>query len=577
MEVNIMKQKKSLGLILKLVLIAIGAVCLTVLVMILISRSQLKDTYENLIKEELKVACVELDSKLSLEYDGDWALNSDGEMEKGGYVVQTEYMNEMDDIHNRTGLEYTLFYGDTRIITTIEKSDGSGRLVGTKATDAVIAQTLKGGQDYLGTNVIINNRPYFAYYIPLKNSDGTIVGMCFAGRLAEDVSAGITKAVMMCLISGIIIMVLVAVAGFFLNKILSAHMHKVAESLEELADGNLSVEVDEKLLARGDELGTIGNSTKTLVDKIGDIIGKLKNASEDLSANSENLSASAAQANDAAGQVAAAMDDISKGAVSQADSIQTAVNNTESIGKSIESISDSVDTMNTASAEMKESCMTAMDTLNNLVKHSEKVATSVDTIATTIGSTNESAKAISEFTEAINSIASQTNLLSLNASIEAARAGEAGKGFAVVASEISTLADQSKQSADKINEIVVRLIKDASESVDVMKVLSENVVEQKQQLTATQDDMEKMQVNIASVADSASDIADKVSNLRSDNEGLGQIIEDLSAISEENAASTEETNASVEELSATFQMINDDADGLNNLAQGMQDTIAYFH
>ena len=572
-----MKQKNSLGLILKLVLIAVGGVCFTALVMILISRSQLKSTYENLIKEELKVACVELDSKLSYEYDGDWALTADGEMEKGGYVVQEEYMEEMDAIHERTGLEYTLFYGDTRIITTIEKSDGSGRLVGTKATDAVIAQTLKGGQDYLGTNVVINNRPYYAYYIPLKNSDGTIVGMCFAGRLAEDVSAGITKAVMMCLISGIVIVVVVTVLGFFLNKILSAQMKKVAANLEQLADGDLSVEVDEKLLGRGDELGIIGNSTKVLVDKISDIIGKLKNASEDLSANSANLSASAGQANDAAGQVAAAMDDISKGAVSQADSIQTAVNNTESIGKSIEGISDSVGVMNNASAEMKESCKTAMDTLNNLIKHSEKVATSVDSIATKIGSTNESANAISELTDAINSIASQTNLLSLNASIEAARAGEAGKGFAVVASEISTLADQSKQSADKINEIVVRLIKDASESVEVMKVLSENVVEQEQQLSATQDDMEKMQTNITGVAESADDIADKIANLRSDNEGLGQIIEDLSAISEENAASTEETNASVEQLSATFQMINDDAEGLNNLAQGMQETIAYFH
>ena len=449
-----MKQKKSLGLILKLVLIAIGAVCLTVLVMILISRSQLKSTYENLIKEELKVACEELDSKLSYEYDGDWALNANGELEKGGHVVQQEYMDEMDEIHDKTGLEYTLFFGDTRIVTTILKSDGSGRLVGTKATDAVIAQTLKGGQDYLGTNVVINNLPYFAYYTPLRNSDGTIVGMCFAGRLAEDVSKGISNAVMMCLTSGIIMMALVAVAGFFLNKTLSAQMHKVAESLEALADGDLGVEVDEKLLARGDELGTIGNSTKTLVDKIGDIIGKLKNASEDLSANSENLSASAAQANDAAGQVAAAMDDISKGAVSQADSIQTAVNNTESIGKSIEGISDSVDTMNTASAEMKESCTTAMDTLNNLVKYSEKVATSVDTIATTIGSTNESAKAISEFTEAINSIASQTNLLSLNASIEAARAGEAGRGFAVVASEIGNLANQTSTTVADINNIV---------------------------------------------------------------------------------------------------------------------------
>ncbi|MBO4377170.1 MAG: methyl-accepting chemotaxis protein [Lachnospiraceae bacterium] len=571
-----MKEKKSLGLILKLVIIALAAVVVTVIAMVLISRSQLKSTYENLIKEELKVACEEMDSKFSYEYDGDWSLEGD-RLFKGGYEVHDEYMNEMDDIHEATGLEYTIFYGDTRIITTILKSDGSGRLVGTQATDAVINQTLKGGQDFLGTNVTINNKPYFAYYTPLKNSDGSIVGMCFAGRLAEDVSAGINKAVMMCITTGIVIVVVVAILGMILNKLLSAKMKSVANSIERVADGDLSVVVDENILSRGDELGVIGNSTKFLVDKIGGIVETLKDTSNELNSKSNDMASSAHQAADASAQVATAIDDISKGAVSQADSIQTAVNNTDSMGQSIEAIADSVTSMNAASEEMKKSCDETMVTLNNLVNHSKKVAESVDTIATTIDSTNESAKAISEFTEAINSIASQTNLLSLNASIEAARAGEAGKGFAVVASEISGLADQSKQSADKINEIVTRLIKDASESVDVMKVLSDNVTEQGEQLNATKKDMEKMSENINSVAGSAEEISGKVATLREDKQGLGQMIEDLSAISEENAASTEETNASMEELAATFQMINTDAGSLSALAEEMNQTIAFFH
>ena len=573
---GIMKEnKKSLGLILKLVLIAIASVTVTALILLLVSRAKLKSTYENLIKEELKVACEELDSKLSYEYDGDWVLTDEGLM-KGPDLVQDEYEKEMDDIKAKTGLEYTLFYGDTRIVTTIKKTDGSGRLVGTKASDAVIKATLQGGQDYLGTNLNIEGQKFYGYYTPLKNSDGSIVGMCFTGRLASDVSKGISQAVALNIIIAVLIVVIVAILGTILNKIVSTQMKSVSDSIVSLAQGNLDTKVDESALLRGDELGAIARSTKTLVDELNNIVSKLKNAAEDINAHSEELSSSSSQASAASAQVSNAMDDIAKGAVSQADSIQISVGNTESIGMSVETIAESVTTLNDASDEMKTSCYDTMNTLTNLIKHSEKVSESVGTIASTIESTNKSANAISEFTDAINSIASQTNLLSLNASIEAARAGEAGKGFAVVAEEIGKLADDSAQSANEIREQMSALLVESQSAVSTAQEVREATESQKQILETTIDSINTLISEIESTVSGVRTITGSADACTDSKNVIVEAMDSLSAISEENAAACEETSASMQELNATVNTLASAANNLSTISDTLIEEMKFF-
>ncbi len=377
----------------------------------------------------------------------------------------------------------------------------------------------------------------------------------------------------------IIFAVLIAVLGtgvVGVIRVLRMGIQGVTKDLDELASGNLALTfLDEQELG-SDEIGRIQKSAKSLSERLSDIMKQTKDMSDELARSGREMADSASQAALASDQVTDAIAEISKGAVTQAESVESAAGDTDDIGRNIETITEDVQNMDQYAADMKNACDKAMEALDKLIRQSGEVTTSVKDIGDTINSTNDSAKSISEFTQAITDIATQTNLLSLNASIEAARAGDAGRGFAVVADEIRALADQSSQSADKIKSIVDRLLADSASSVSVLEKLNESFGVQEKQLNSTKDNMELMSSNVANVKDTAAHITGRVNALNDSKNGLMEVISDLSAISEENAASTEETNASMEELNATFTVISESADNLQNLAKDLNDTISYF-
>jgi methyl-accepting chemotaxis protein len=246
------------------------------------------------------------------------------------------------------------------------------------------------------------------------------------------------------------------------------------------------------------------------------------------------------------------------------------------MGTDIDNISSNIAALDEASENMKNSCDKVSIALREIVSQNKTVSDAISEIENTISATNNSANEIAQFSDAINDIATQTNLLSLNASIEAARAGEAGRGFAVVADEIRQLADQSKSSSDEIRVIVEKLLSDAGASVKTMDTLNESFRSQGEQILATQQDMDTMSENVAVVSDNSSSIRSMVKNLEAAKESLVDIVESLSAISEENAASSQETSASMTELRSTFEMINESAAQLQALANDLTETISYF-
>ncbi|MBR5970466.1 MAG: HAMP domain-containing protein [Lachnospiraceae bacterium] len=429
---------------------------------------------------------------------------------------------------------------------------------------------LKGGEDG-GTLVetINGTRMLFAYrQEPMTN---------WIIATTADYNSMMAKALkgpIIIIIVSVIMLIGAGLIGFYIAQRFSKPILAVSAVATAAAEGDLK-ERELNIHSRT-EIGSMSRAFGEMTENFRGVIQKTRDASDHLSGESAGLQKNATKATDAAGHVSRAIDEISKGAMSQAASVQEAANHADNIGNDIDDIASNSGHLDSSSAEMSKACEAAMKALNELIKQSEEVTNSVSEIGSTIRSTNTSSQQISEFTDAIASIASQTNLLSLNASIEAARAGEAGKGFAVVAQEISKLAAQSSQSAEQIKSIVDLLLSNSESSVKVMDRLNADFAAQSEMLEATRQDMISLEQNAGNVAESAAQITAKVESLALAKDGLVGIINDLSAISEENAASAQETNASMQELNETFSRISSSSQKLQQLAGGLSETISYY-
>ena len=561
----------------------IGKLCGTALLMLVamsiiitaVGVSMVEKAYYDSFAEELHISALQV-SEMAGQWQGDWSLNSNNDLMKGDVAIHDIFQNQLDSLSEKTGISYTVFFQNVRKITTLTDSDTGLRMEGTTASEAVTSTVISGGSEYLSTDLEIGGNSWYAYYLPIRNSDGSVVGMIFAGRSTDDVAASIASAARrMSIISGIILLASFAI-GLTMLLVSKRIVKDVVNGLEKLGKGDLSASFEDKNINRKDEFGDIVRSADTLKNKLNEVISATLTLSGEVTKSGDNLSTSAQTASHVSSQVAEAVGDISKGAVSQAESVETSASNTNEMGDSIDEIGVSVEDLSSATTQMLTAAKRTVEALDGLMEQNKTVMASMMDIDAQIKATNNAVKKIADASHSITEISSQTNLLSLNASIEAARAGDYGKGFGVVANEIGLLAQQSSTAATTINEIVEDLVTDSTKSMEIIEELNAAFNEQSSQLTSTKSDMDGVVTGVNSVEQNTQSISDKVNMLNSSKAQLIDLIAELSAISQENAASTEETNASMEELNATFALISNSASDLKELADNLNEKMNFF-
>lgn len=556
-----MKKKRGLSILTTLLLMGAVPLISAAVIMIIMAASSIKEEVETETYDKLKVAGESVNQYFA--YD----IVANGDVDYNEYADH-EFVESVQS----EDVELTLFKGDTRFLTSL-KNDTGAYNEGTQASAEVYA-AVSSGKEYTSDDVVINGVDYYVYYEPIYDGNNAFWGMAFAGTPQKDVkkaiSAATFKLILVAIIVAAIFSAIIVVVAMNIRKSIA----NVADSLAGLAEGDMSRRIDGANAI--DEIQSMMGATNLLQEKLSEVIGTVKTRSDTLMTSIQSVHTAAGVSAEGTEQIAGVMEELANSTMVLSENVQSVNTQAITMGDHIQGISENVATLSNASDDIKNATENAQLLMTKVLASSDQSAEATREITESISLTNESIVKITDAVKLITEIATQTNLLSLNASIEAARAGEAGRGFAVVAEEIGKLATDSANTANTIRDLADDMNNKSLKTVELAGKIGEIISEEKETVESTQQAFESLGASIEESLAMISEIDSKTEELTSIKEGILSNISDLSAISEENAASNQEVTASVSGISERVTDMSEQGDSMKGMSEELQQAIAYF-
>ena len=507
---------------------------------------------------------------------GDYMESSNGDIWKGSYnISRSESL--VDRIRDNTGMDVTFFYGDRRIMTSAVDSNGD-RILNSPAGDRIVEKVLQNGEEYFSSAVSLDGVMNYGYFMPVyqNGSDDEIIGMVFVGTDKENKDAVVNGIIFGIGAAVCVAMILCIGVGLKLATSISHNIKKSISIMGKVAEGDLTVWVDDKMLKRKDEIGDLSRVTVKLKDTLKGILKGISENSASLLEASRALGNAADTTNGTMNEVQNAVSQVVANSTEQSKNSESTSENMRIMGEHITETSTEVDTLNQNAASMQKSSKKTADTLAQLCHINEEVERIIVEVKEQTDRTNVSIQKINSAMEFITSIAEETNLLSLNASIEAARAGESGRGFAVVADQIKKLAEQSNQSGHEIEETTKALMEDSAREMEIMQRMQEIITEQSGSMQETRANVSEVLKEIEASMQSILQIRESTGRLAESRGEVMEAVEQLSQIAHDNVDSTQQTYTETQEVLDTFKQVYDSAGQLKKIADELAESMQYF-
>ena len=375
----------------------------------------------------------------------------------------------------------------------------------------------------------------------------------------------------------IVLVILAAAAalatGGFISAGISREVKKMTIGISKVAEGDLAGTFDTK---RKDEFGILSGSLNKMLASMRNLMQDMKGFGDKVNEMAADVSERTENLDDSIQNTTQTMDEVAKGVQSQAEETETANEKMIAFSDNINKVSDQTSSMGQAADQAIEAVGKGREIVQDLNAKSDSTVELTRVLVQDINEVQKNSQEIQNFVEVINSIAGQTNLLSLNASIEAARAGEAGRGFAVVAEEIRKLADQSKESGNRIQKIVAGIEGTTEKTTESAKKAESMVMEQAKALEETVQVFGRIQSCVADLVDGIRQILDRLGDITSEKTMVQDAIQNISSVSEELAASTQEVTATLGEQTGSVGKLAQKSEELKKASQELEASISRF-
>ncbi|HNT69467.1 MAG TPA: methyl-accepting chemotaxis protein [Syntrophorhabdaceae bacterium] len=436
----------------------------------------------------------------------------------------------VDQVKNLFGGVATIFMKDVRASTSLLNPDGS-RALGSKLQGPAYDTVMKKGQAYRD-EVILNGRPFFSAYDPIKDKEGKVIGAIGVALPKSDYFATFNRII---LIISIIAACLIVAINFFLFGFIRKIMGPLKQLIpvaSSLAEGDLSIRIETQ---RNDEIGQLLSAMKNMIEKWRSVVADVQQASGNVASAGQKLNQNAVQ-----------MSTLSTEQEQRSSQVATAA---EEMSQTIMDIAQNVNSIAGAAQVTLAVAKDGQGIVDKSVMEVKEIAETVDASSEFVRSLGDRSRQIGEIVDVIGDIADQTNLLALNAAIEAARAGEQGRGFAVVADEVRKLAERTANATSEISAMIKTIQEEVFKAVDSMEnasgkvtvgvELSAHAGEALKNIVEKADELQLMVQQIASATEEMSTTSEEITK------DIGQI----ASASRETSESSSHTTQAAAELS----------------------------
>ena len=565
--------KRILTLSRRLLLLCLLPMVLACLMITIFSANRLRSGIETEIEKSLKIVATSVNETYTNLYVGDYSQDQNGKLKKGDTLISGDNVL-IDSLKEQTGFEVSLMFGNMRLITTVRNPNGA-RINGIGIADSSY-KAIQTGEALFLTDYSVGGTQYYAYYQPLINSDGSVIGAVEAAVNTSSVNKTINSQVLGIVGFSVVFVLLVAVAVVIMSRGMVQGMSAIQKFLNRIVHGELDAKPDTVQQNRNDEIGDIYRMAVSLQNTLYKIVTDIKQSANRLNASADQLTDMAQNTNSVVEDVIQAVAEISQGAKQQAEDTSETNDNIMRMSQQIESIVGEVVNLNQNASKMAQEESESELIINELNASNDETKAAVMQVAEQITLMSVSIRDITTALDMIRNVADETTLLALNASIEAARVGEAGRGFAVVAQQINKLAEQSNSSIGKIEKVIEGVVSASEKMVIIMEDVKHKMDQQQVKLDETMSKSVAVSSEVEHSKQKIEAICGNVDVLNEFGAAIGGAVSNLAAVSYENAASADSTKDSADAMSITMGELKEASLKLVELSKELEQSLGMF-